>query len=444
MTFISLRGDALHLPLQDESVDLIVTSPPYWAQRAYTDGGVTYAGQLGSEDTPAEFIGALLDATAEWVRVLKPSGSLFVNLGDKFATRWGSSRPQGRRGLDKDDRGRGRWGRNASGVPEKSLIGLPWRYALGCIDELGLTLRSEIVWSKANGLPESVTDRVRSSHEHWFHFTLAPRYYSAIDTIREPHKTPNRPRLIKHRTAYHESVADNTGWRDTEGEHHSLGRLPGSVWEINTEPLELPEWVTNGDDHYAAFPAEWPRRLILGWSPEHVCTVCGQGRRPVVDKSGDRPVIRARRRIPGYTDPAGVGTRDMAYEVLGWVCACTPFTDHPGTGEPSPTAVANGRQGARPIAIGDNHRRVGPHRQWHLDGWTAPATTPGVVLDPLGGTGTTAHVAHALGRTGISVDLSAGYARLASDTTLARRRYAKINQIPAPAWTGPDDLLLFP
>ena len=80
-----VRGDAAHLPLPSSSVDLIVTSPPYFALRSYQDNGSHYSGQIGSEATPAEFVDTLIRCTAEWVRCLKPSGSLWVNLGDKYA-----------------------------------------------------------------------------------------------------------------------------------------------------------------------------------------------------------------------------------------------------------------------------------------------------------------------------------------------------------------------
>ena len=83
-----LRGDAANLPLPDESVDLVVTSPPYFGLRDYRDGGGSLAGQIGAEATPQAFVDALLGCTAEWVRVLKPSGSIFVNLGDKYGGRW--------------------------------------------------------------------------------------------------------------------------------------------------------------------------------------------------------------------------------------------------------------------------------------------------------------------------------------------------------------------
>ena len=103
-----------------------------------------------------------------------------------------AQRPRGRR---REDVGRSTTLRRL-GVRAKSLIGIPWRYALACIDDLGLILRAEVIWSKPNGLPESVTDRVRRSHEQWFHFTLAPRYFSAVDEIREEHAAAGRRRRV--------------------------------------------------------------------------------------------------------------------------------------------------------------------------------------------------------------------------------------------------------
>ena len=85
MTFSLIRGDATSIPLADDSVDLVVTSPPYFALRSYTDGGEHYDGQIGSEATPQAFLEALWAVTAECRRVLKPSGSIFVNLGDKYS-----------------------------------------------------------------------------------------------------------------------------------------------------------------------------------------------------------------------------------------------------------------------------------------------------------------------------------------------------------------------
>lgn len=266
------HANARELPLPDESVDLVVTSPPYFGLRSYQDGGEHYAGQIGDEPTPVEFVDALIDCTREMVRVLKPSGSIWVNLGDKYA------RPGG--GIDVHARtlrsaGRGTIARRATpgpaGAPEKSLVGIPWRYALRCVDDLRLILRAEVIWSKPNGLPESVTDRVRRSHETWFHFTRSPRYYSAVDEIREQYAPETSARyaygfrpaaaVAAGQSANGPTRADGGGPTGT----NPLGKLPGSVWEIPTQPLKVPEHL--GIDHFAAFPMQWPRRIIRGWSP---------------------------------------------------------------------------------------------------------------------------------------------------------------------------------
>ena len=376
-----LRGNALALALADESVDLIVTSPPYFGLRSYQDGGEHYAGQIGDEPTPAEFVDALIAATAEMVRVLKPSGSIWVNLGDKYAG--------GGRGTYDLDPGRREVAttRPKDGARPKSLIGIPWRYAIRCIDDLGLILRAEVIWSKPNGLPESVKDRVRRSHETWFHFTLNPRYYSAVDEIREEHAAPFRPRGRAPNVA-----SPLTGGEPTTNAPNPLGKLPGSVWTIATEPLRVPEHL--GVDHFAAFPMEWPRRIIQGWSPREVCTACGEGRRPVSDVTYEKSADESRHRLGvSKTDAVGIGTTHgngsaglgRLTTITGYACAC-----------PDPTAL----------------------------------TTPGVVLDPFGGTGTTALVAEALGRHGISNDMSADYCRLAGWRTTDPKQLAKAARRP--------------
>lgn len=121
--------------------------------------------------------------------------------------------------------------------------------------------------------------------------------------------------------------------------------------------------------------------------------------------------------------------------ILGYACACTPYTDHPErrrTGfvpdRSDKTAGASANGSERNKAYRESLKNPSPAvREYHLDGWTAPPTRPAVVLDCFGGTGTTAHVAHALGRTGISLDLSADYCRLVADRTLATLRGAKVH-----------------
>jgi DNA modification methylase len=405
VTAIVTRGNAMDLHLPDETVDLIVTSPPYFGLRSYQDGGEHYEGQVGDEATPTEYLDALIACTAEWMRVLKPGGSIFVNLGDKYAqdqerSRNGNGNRVAIDGFTGGKPLRGRTetlGRKNNGVPRKSLIGLPWRYALRCIDELGLILRAEIVWAKPNGLPESVTDRVRRSHEQVFHFVKQPRYYSAVDEVREAH-SEFRPGGVGNggktagATESHRTRSDvkNAGIVGLRPPQNPLGKLPGSVWTIPTAPLKVP--ASLGIDHFAAYPPELVRRIVLGWSPREVCTACGEGRRPVVTTTHERPdgwppgmgaSTRMARRAPGSARPSFEGT------ITGYECAWFCKEDD-------------------------------------------PTTVPGIVLDPFGGTGTTALVASAYGRVGISVDLSADYCRLAQWRTTDPGERARVLKVEKP------------
>ena len=377
-----IRGDAVAIPLRDESVDLIVTSPPYFALRSYTDGGEHYDGQIGSEPTPQDFLEALWAVTAECRRVLKPSGSLWVNLGDKYAG-GGGQWEKDERDDARHTRGTVASGGKTFGYRAKSLMGLPWRYAIGCIDDLDLILRAEVIWSKPNGLPESVTDRVRRSHEQWFHFTKEPRYFAAVDEVREPHATEGGK-------SYADRLRD--GQVDTKAKGNRgldagsvgmpsfarspLGKLPSSVWTVPSEPLKVPDWL--GVDHFAAFPQEWPRRIILGWSPSGICVECGEGRRPVALRERNVRAVRSEESQEYALGASQAGrsgfTRDQTWmgesvtTITGYACDC-----------PTPTAP----------------------------------TRPAVVLDPFGGTGTVAMVARALGRYPVHIDLSADYLKLA-------------------------------
>lgn len=387
-TPVIYQGDARALPLPDESVDLVVTSPPYFGLRSYTDGGEHYAAQVGAEATPTEFLDALIACTAEMMRVLKPSGSLFVNLGDKYSGVADGRNNNGYGGgiiaathstpqiSDREAAKGSRFKVSFGSVPYKSLCLLPERYRIRCVDDLGLIARAVLIWSKPNGLPESVTDRVRRSHEDWVHLTKMPRYYSAVDEIREVAQSRGPALSWQGRkdrgdpTRYGEQrvATDGAGLGVSP-----LGKLPGSVWEIATQPLKVPADL--GVDHFAAFPMEWPRRIVQGWSPRDVCTACGQGRRPVSvresepTRPGGQRFIGARTTSSGQQHGANHAA-DIATTrtITGYACDC------PDTNAPS---------------------------------------TPGVVLDPFSGTGTTALVATMLGRRGIGVDLSADYCRLA-------------------------------
>jgi DNA modification methylase len=411
-----LRADALHLPLPDASVDLIVSSPPYFALRSYRDGDEHYAGQLGSEPTPQAFLEALWAVMHECWRVLKPTGSCFVNLGDKRSGSGGhnNSGISGKSTLSGNGHVGGvgkagpqkikatlrnapdRYNQAAFGRPKSKML-LPHRFAIGCEDGLadpegkGWVMRSDLVWQKLNGLPESVTDRCRDSHEYLFHLTKSERYFAAVDEVREQSGVPRGSG--KNSLAGQGTIRER-GQSDPD-EYNPLGKLPGSVWALPSEPLIISDEVKahyDLPDHFAAFPTELVRRVILGWSPSGICTGCGEGRRPVVAKGRetvdyDLSERRALERVNATGGTISGGTKRstlghaLEATITGYSCRC---------------------------------------------GIPAPATKPATVLDIFGGTGTTAGVARAVGRTGISVDLSHDYSRLADYLIHRSGRFAKV------------------
>lgn len=158
------KGDARRLPfLPDNYVDLVVTSPPYWRKRDYG-----FEGQIGQEKTSEEYVAAIITAMGEWRRVLRPSGSIFLNIGDTY------------------------WQRSLQGVP--SLIEASARRA-------GWILRNRIIWVKKRGRPESVQDRLTGRHEYILHFAVNGYYYDLF--------------------GYAERYS-----------HGKTGANPGDVWEI--------------------------------------------------------------------------------------------------------------------------------------------------------------------------------------------------------------------
>ena len=144
-----LLGDALDIlqGLPDESFDCAMTSPPYWGHREYADGAI------GSEANWTDYMSNLLKVFDEVKRVLKPTGSFWLNVGDSYV--------------------------------EKGLIGLPWRLCLALMDEQGWILRNDVVWNKVKGGLDNTVDRLANVHESVFHFVKMPRgYFYDIDAIR--------------------------------------------------------------------------------------------------------------------------------------------------------------------------------------------------------------------------------------------------------------------
>lgn len=183
--------DALSLlkRMDDNSIDCVVTSPPYYALRKYTDNDL----EIGREQTPSEYIDNLVGVFQEVYRVLKPTGTVWVNIGDSYVSR----SPNNRNFINNG----GRLSNNPSitkntyeGLKNKDLVGIPWMLAFALRDRIGFYLRQDIIWAKGNPMPESVTDRCVKSHEYIFLLTKSEKYYFDYQAIQEPATTfENRP-----------------------------------------------------------------------------------------------------------------------------------------------------------------------------------------------------------------------------------------------------------
>ncbi len=239
-------GDALEVlkTLPDNSVDCGVTSPPYFGLRDY---GVS--GQIGLEETSEQFIKKLVDVFRKFRRVLKPEGTLWVNVGDSYA---GGGRGSGS-GECKQKTNAGSLGfgpqKAPKGMKPKDLIGIPWMLAFALRAD-GWYLRQDIIWSKPNPMPESVTDRCTKSHEYIFLLSKSSKYYFDSEAIKEPsqyfgpdtgvgygHGTDKENRNRKRIKGYKVP----SGWDTGEGTHgtiHRTGRTTrygGNKYSANPE-----------------------------------------------------------------------------------------------------------------------------------------------------------------------------------------------------------------
>lgn len=262
-------GDALELARQlpDESVHCIVTSPPYWGLRDY---GVE--GQLGLEKTPEEYVERLVEIFQELRRALRADGTLWLNLGDCYANQ-GTQQPQknlkalaDRMAPRKNPRAvncdaDGEIPRAEKHIPPglkpKDLVGVPWRVAFA-LQADGWYLRSDIIWSKPNPMPESVTDRPTKAHEYLFLLSKSERYYYDGEAVREPsterasgntHRRlgPEFDRPDGHRGASVPYTPDGTG------------RNRRTVWTVPTVPYP--------GAHFATFPPDLIKPCILAGCP---------------------------------------------------------------------------------------------------------------------------------------------------------------------------------
>lgn len=283
------HGDALTViaGLPDQSVDCIVTSPPYLGLRDYGVAGtvwpaVTYAPMhglpvvdvpamqcpLGHEPDPLAYIAHLVLIFRDARRVLADDGTLWLNLGDSYARqggarRGGGSMLQGRKHGHAQEATTNRRRKPGITLPEKNLLGIPWRAAYA-LQADGWILRNDIIWSKPNGMPESVRDRVAAKHEHVFLLAKSARYHFDLAPIREPHAQTSLSRAAPHRADPGRAAREGAPYRgiSVSGQtfrldqmNHVDGRNPGDVWTIPTVPF--------AGAHFAVFPPALAEKCIL-------------------------------------------------------------------------------------------------------------------------------------------------------------------------------------
>ena len=256
--------------LADESVHCCVTSPPYWGLRDY---GV--AGQIGLEPSPESFVARMIEVFREVRRVLRKDGTLWLNLGDGYASTGGAGW-QGKNGqrADRAFTAPNFKGNSAAAaqIKAKDLIGMPWMVAFALRGD-GWWLRQEIIWHKRNPMPESVQDRCTKAHEHIFLLTKSERYFFDAEAIREgaQYSGPNSPssqaspygqgftrraEKIRGLTPRHEGNINHTKLDETP---RGLSRNKRSVWTIATQPFP--------DAHFATFPEELASTAIKAGCP---------------------------------------------------------------------------------------------------------------------------------------------------------------------------------
>ena len=260
-----LIGDSREIlkNLPHKSVDCVITSPPYYGLRDYGN-----ANQIGLENSPNEFIEELCLVFDEVWNVLKDNGTLWVNLGDSYSSHKdcksiGQSLAKGTSRQDAHVIEKGKSvTRNTkllkkAGLKNKDLIGIPWRFAFA-MQERGWYLRQDIIWSKPNPMPESVTDRCTKSHEYIFLLTKSSRYYFDNKSIKEQAVTGAWQKMppiggIKHLTNGNPTYSGNQPASDGF-------RNKRSVWTINTKPFKKA--------HFAVMPELLVEPCLLSGCPE--------------------------------------------------------------------------------------------------------------------------------------------------------------------------------
>jgi len=439
-----INGDCLEVmkEMPDQAIDMIITSPPYWGLRDYgveqifggdkdcehewalkegkelklttgknsqcvrpwrklattkmPDSGFclkchAWKGQLGLEPTPEMYIEHLTEIFNEVKRVLKKTGTLWLNIGDTYSgSNCGSNdyREQDGLGTNPQLRYKGQKAGNAN-LPSKCLCMIPERLSWSLIQN-GWILRNKIIWYKPNGMPSSVKDRFSNKWEYVFMFSKSQRYYFDLDGVREAYAESTFQR-----------VSQNEGNPKWDGDHkrgspmgehtldpkqftHPKGKNPGDVWEIGTVPCPIK------GIHFATFPEDLCRKAIIPGCPEEVCKKCGKPRERIIERTG-------------YPDPENnidtQGRRKSSGEIA---------TD----------------TGRRKTLSGKKHADFKRKHPDKFIGWTScdcnAGFEGGILLDPFCGVGTACYVARRLRRRFIGIDIKPEYCEKADKIRLAQ------------------------
>ena len=260
MDYRIIEGDCIEgmRRLEGQSVNCVVTSPPYFGLRDYG-----HDGQIGLEASPDEFVAKLVEVFREVRRVLRDDGTVWLNLGDSYARAGGWSDNSGLDGLARGESGRamsnmtGKGGasqRLPIGLKSKDLIGVPWRVAFALQSD-GWYLRQDIIWHKPNPMPESVRDRCTKAHEYIFLLSKSERYYFDSEAMKEP--SAGRTDMGKMNRIGR--LNEGGEWSSPEPQEKAT-RNRRSVWTVATKPYS--------GAHFATFPPDLIRPCILAGCPK--------------------------------------------------------------------------------------------------------------------------------------------------------------------------------
>ncbi len=469
-TNVIVCGDVLDKlsELPDGCVHCVVTSPPYWglrdygtaqweggdaecghcrphqgatgerADRSFTApeiykdtcgicGAVRIDSQLGLEKTPQEYIDKMVAVFREVKRVLREDGTLWLNMGDSYASHGAGA--DGKELAYMGDAARQRQARTAPpGLKPKDLCGIPWQLAFALRDD-GWYLRCDIIWAKPNPMPESCRDRPTKAHEYLFLLTKSPRYFYDAEAAKEPHEPPQfAARQDGARAAKYHAAGNGDGKRFPVRYNNPSGRNRRSVWTIPTAPYP--------EAHFATFPPKLVEPCIkAGTSEKGCCPECGAPWERVIskDRQATRPGKTTKIKVPGgwetgkaahgsfhregrgepeYRDVMEVGNRDPGRHVtesqtIGWRPGCECYGLEIIEDQPT-----KGREESNT----DFERRLTEwHARWSIlsPQYQAQIQAPCLTLDPFMGSGTVGMVAAQLGRDYIGIELNPEYVQLA-------------------------------